>query len=376
LTGTATLTVPFATAGSHTITAAFNGTSTVSASNSTGTATIGPPGDSTKLRALQILATQVVAQYSGQAISGAVDNAIAEAFDGGANLMTPDGAGMRLNLGADPNHNRGPQDWLVWADIRRGGLDDGSDRIAGTFGRSLTGYQINSLVGLTHKLTDNFLVGVFGGYETFDYSDDQLAGRLHGDGWTAGSYLGWKLTSAIRFNATAAYSGIDYNAIAGTAAGTFNGSRLLISSGLTGAYKAYGFGWEPSVRIYELWERENTYIDTLGTLQDSRTFSTGNASIGMKVSYPIDWSSNVAFVPYFGLYGDYCINSDDGSVAETAADLPASTIPVLKGFSARVAGGLGVNINGGMGFNVGGEYGGIGANAHIWTLRADAHVRF
>lgn len=38
------------------------------------------PADSTKLRSMQILATKAVSQISGQAISGAVDGAIADGF--------------------------------------------------------------------------------------------------------------------------------------------------------------------------------------------------------------------------------------------------------------------------------------------------------
>ncbi|WP_322517654.1 hypothetical protein SR870_09140 [Rhodopseudomonas palustris] len=47
------------------------------------------PADSTKLRSMQILATKAVSQISGQAISGAVDGAIADGFSDNPQLMTP-----------------------------------------------------------------------------------------------------------------------------------------------------------------------------------------------------------------------------------------------------------------------------------------------
>jgi uncharacterized protein with beta-barrel porin domain len=62
----------------------------------------------------------------------------------------------------------------------------------------LYGNQVNLLAGLTRKLTPDFLIGALGGYETFDYRSDALQGRLKGDGWTVGSYLGWRLTRDIR----------------------------------------------------------------------------------------------------------------------------------------------------------------------------------
>jgi hypothetical protein len=110
---------------------------------------------------------------------------------------------------------------------------------------------------------------------------------LKGNGWTVGSYLGWKLTSSIRFDAAVAYSGIGYDGTAGTAQGNFDGRRWLISSGLTGYYEGYGFDIEPSAKVYALWEHENAYTDSLGTDQADRNFSTGRASGGLKLSYPI-----------------------------------------------------------------------------------------
>lgn len=47
------------------------------------------PADSTKLRPMQILAAKAVSQISGQAISGAVDDAIADGFSENPQLMTP-----------------------------------------------------------------------------------------------------------------------------------------------------------------------------------------------------------------------------------------------------------------------------------------------
>ena len=43
-----------------------------------------------------------------------------------------------------------------------------------------------------------------------------MPGRLKGDGWTVGAYLGWKMTQGIRFDAAVAYSGIGYDGTAGT----------------------------------------------------------------------------------------------------------------------------------------------------------------
>src|SRR6202035_5781243 len=111
-----------------------------------------------------------------------------------------------------------------------------------TLGSDLKGTQVNAIAGLTRKFTPNFLVGVLGGYEHFDYSSQAFNGVLKGDGWTTGAYLGWRFAAHLRFDAAAAWSDILANDAAGTAVGNFPGQRWLGSGGVTGTY-----GWQAFV---------------------------------------------------------------------------------------------------------------------------------
>ena len=154
----------------------------------------------------------------------------------------------------------------------------------------------------------------------------------------------------------------------------FCGHRWLVSSGLTGTYQAYGLQIEPSARVYALWEHENAYTDSLGTLQAQRDFSTGRASGGVKVAYPIAWTSTIALAPYAGLYGDYYFNTDSAGTAAVVGTLPAAV--VLDGWSARATGGVAAKFNGGGQLAVGFERSGIGGNFGFWTYRARASVPF
>jgi Autotransporter beta-domain len=424
-----TFTTSTLTVGSHPITASFGGTANFSASTSPIlTQAVKTPADSLKLRALQVLVTPTVAQVSGQAISGAVDSAIGEAFNGGGTLISPTAGGVRFNFAADSDAQataasprstdpftsangsfatggRGfgshpgspsridetfnalgyagptkapplrvaePREWLGWAEVRGATLDRWGNLSSVPGATVLYGNQINLLAGLTRKFTPNFLIGVLGGYETFDYRSDALVGRLKGDGWTVGSYLGWKIAQGVRFDAAVAYSGIGYDGTAGTAAGSFTGNRWLVASGLTGTYSSFGVQIEPSARVYALWERENAYTDTLGTLQTARDFSTGRASGGVKLSYPVTWSATATIAPYVGLYGDYYFNSDSAGAPAPGA------IPfiVLDGWSARAVGGLTAKFNNGGQIGIGGERSGIGGNFGLWTYRARASLPF
>lgn len=443
--GVAAFTTSTLTSGSHTIVASYTGNATLGPSTSPALAqTVNVPADSVKLRALQLDVTKVVAQSSGQAISGAIDDAISEGFGDGGVFVTPSQSGVRFNFAADPTSaeendrsaqskttaasqgdsangipglddrsGRGRQtssriddafaaidqqipkkappktfheqkDWLFWIDLRGSGVDrwGSATSPAGPVvtQSTLHGLQLNALMGLTYKLRPNFLVGVLGGYETFNYTEQDINGKLTGDGWTLGSYLGWKITPTLLYDLAVTYSGIGYDGIAGTAQGNFSGQRWLVSTGLTGSYKAAGFLFEPSAKVYTLWEQENAYVDSLGTQQANHDFSTGRASSGFRVSYPLawggPWANDVLLVPYLGVYGDYYFNQDDAIDIAAAGGVPLASTPLLQGWSARVTGGLGAKLAEGSRISIGAQYGGIGSDTKIWTANAKAQVSF
>lgn len=299
--------------------------------------------------------------------------------NGGASSRTDDAfaaLGYAGAVKARPLRATEPREWLGWAEVDGATLNRWSaPAVLGAAAATPTVYgdQVNVTTGLTRVLTPNFLVGVLGGWETFDYRSDAIQGRLTGTGWTAGAYAGWKLSSTIRFDAGVAYSGIGFDGTAGTASGSFAGNRVLVTGGVTGNYESHGFQIEPSARVYALWEHENAYTDTLGTAQAGRDFSTGRASTGVNLAYPFAWTSMVTLSPYAGIYGDYYFNTDNIVVAGAGA-LPVA--PVFAGMSARTDVGIAAQFARGGQFTVGGERSGLGGSFSLWTYRARASIPF
>jgi outer membrane autotransporter protein len=165
-------------------------------------------------------------------------------------------------------------------------------------------------------------------------------------------------------------AGLSYDGAAGTASATFPGNRWLVSGGVTGTYNWRALVLEPSARVYALWEREDAYTDSLGTAQAERNFSGGRFSAGTKVTYPIAWSVPTTIAPYLGLYGDYYFSRDD------ADTIGLSSIPVISGWSARVAAGIGMSFARGAQLSIGGELGGIGGDHTLWAWRARGSLPF
>ena len=397
--GQATFTTSSLTVGSHSITAVYGGSGSFTASTSAVLIqVVGIPADSARLQALQAAVTKLVAQSSGQTMSGAVDSAIADGFSDGGDFMRPSDNGVRFTFPADPERRATadervggsfaalgqanvlkappapaaatyvPREWLAWAEVR------GTGWSTSVQSGDIRGGQVNALAGVTRKVTPDFLVGIFGGYETFDYTSRTLNGTLKGDGWTIGGYLGWRFFPGLRFDASLARSGISYDGVSGIAAGNFSGQRWFASGGLTGTYKTVtGLEIEPSARLYALWESEGAYQDTLGIQHPDRNFSTGRASTGVKVAYPWLWSPGTTVTPYAGIYADYYFNKDDSVLLGAPLLLPAEHV---HGFSGRFVSGLALAISGGPRLSVGGEIGGLGNDFLNWSVRARGAVPF
>ena len=94
---TATLMTSSLALGNHTINATYAGIANFLTSTSQALLqAVSTPTDNLKLRALQVLVTPTVAQVSGQAISGAIDSAIGEAFNEGGAFISPSAGGAAV----------------------------------------------------------------------------------------------------------------------------------------------------------------------------------------------------------------------------------------------------------------------------------------
>jgi len=341
---------------------------------------------------LQLSVSKTEAAISGDAITGAVGGAINDAFaPGGAGPITFGPNGIAFNFSAfgseqkpslaglenayayAGNVYKAPprvpffaSDWSLWADVRGTGFDRTDT------GADLHGHQLNLTGGIGRKLTPDLVVGLLAGYENFLFTESAIAGRMTGNGGTVGAYAGWRLASHWRLDGMFGWSDIRYDGTAGTASGSFTGSRWLGSGGFTGHYRLWRSIFEPSLRVYALTEHEGAFTDSLGTLQDARTFSVGRASTGGKLIYPLiyPWPGDLRVAPYVGFYGDYRFSTDN------ALPVAAPFVGIKDGWSGRATAGVSATGRTGTTFSLGAELGGIGAGYDLWSVNGRVLVPF
>lgn len=346
--------------------------------------------DSQNVRSLQSGVSKTAATVSAQIITSQIDGAITAAFDGGGDPVVGSATGLTFNFAAErrpPAAARAEQafaafgaasgiaklradktpvvmrDWSAWLDLRGSGFRSNAANA------DFSGGQYNVTGGLGRLLTPDLLIGIVAGYEHMKYDSTVLAGSIRSNGGNLGSYLGWRLSPTLRFDAALSYGRIAYSAVAGTAGGSFNGNRWVASTGLVGTHHLGDVVIEPSARIYGLWEKQAGWTDSVGTRQAERTFSAGRISAGGKVMRPLSYR-DVQMMPYAGFYGDYRFSSDNA--------LPAGTliVGIGDGWSGRVTSGISFTNRLGMSVGLGGEYAGIGGAYKIWTGSVRTSIPF
>lgn len=355
-----------------------------------------PVGDeSATLETMQRQSTIMAAQTSAQAVVSSVSQAIDDAFSGAPTTIAPGDGSLRISyapgtrpasgagalaslagdapsslpaglLGYDAVSDAG-QDfapalpWRVWGDIRYTGWETSS--AWGEF----RGDQVNGLAGLTWLLDRAFLVGAYAGYERFEHESDPLAARFAGEGWTLGAYAAWKPSETLRLDVTAAYTGMDYEGSAGAVTAALDGSRALVSAGLTGTHRLGMIELEPSARLTALWLHEDAYVDSASVAHAERDASSLRFAAGLKAGYPIALENGSTLTPFAGLYGNYQASDDDAGTADF----------ILDGFSLRMLAGMSLAMPNGAKLTVDGDVAGLGSgDAIIWSGRAKLSIPF
>jgi outer membrane autotransporter protein len=227
-------------------------------------------------------------------------------------------------------------------------------------GSSFDGHMIDLLAGIDYRVDDTVAMGVLGGYGNtkFDIVTGGTPGEFSADGYTAGPYLGLKLSDEVQLNVLAAYTYSDYDNRAGATTGDFSAHRVTLGAQLKGAWEMGDFFIEPGIRALYAEERQDAHTDSAGTRQSSLTVKAGRVSVGPKIGYVHQTDDGMTVKTWVALYGEYDF-SNQGSA-------PTSSLPDLDDIiSGRVSAGLDIAIPGGTGLSLQGDLSGLGGGEYV-----------
>ncbi|CAN5172224.1 hypothetical protein BH10PSE9_BH10PSE9_11470 [soil metagenome] len=264
---------------------------------------------------------------------------------------------------ASPGTAGGPMpgsDLTVWGSVR--GTQSNT-----SFANAYSGNQFNLTAGIGKWVSPDVVVGVLGGYESFDYTLGGIfGGTLKGKGGTIGAYTGWQFAPNWRFDGVLGWTGLGYDATYNGGTGSFSARRWLTSAGVTGRYNHGAAVVEPSARIYAVFEDRDAWTDNNSVSNPAQSVTTGRGSVGAKLLYPMMTGMGTVS-PYVGLYGDWRFSNGSGVLTGYEA---------ISGLSGRVVAGIGLTTPSASRFSLDAEVGGLGASYTVWSVRAQAAVPF
>lgn len=230
----------------------------------------------------------------------------------------------------------------------------------GTFthydGDGFSGDTWNGVVGFDYLITDDVLIGLLGGYENGDFTFETNDGAFDGAGLSLGAYVGVRLAESIVLDGFLTHAWLDYDNRSGTATGSTDATRTMISVNVTGQYEiADGFFFEPNARVFYAHERQDVYDLSDGTGVAANVVDSGRVSVGPRLRYTHHDSASGTWSVHASLHGEYDLSSE----AQTD-----TTLPDFDGLlSARAALGVSTTLLNGWSISLDGDIGGLGSGA-------------
>ena len=200
----------------------------------------------------------------------------------------------------------------IWAEGHLSFYEDGTGGLTrdGRFGVIYLGAD----VPLSTKV-------LFGALVQFDWTEEKIndpatSGRIEGNGWLAGPYIGIKLAPSLLFDARVAW-GTSQNditltdALAGTRTGSFDTTRWLATATLTGNYQYGPWRLSPQAGLAYGNEKHDAFTNSLGQVVSGSDISIGRFTLGSEVGYNIALRDGTLVEPHIGLTGIWNFHSDD-----------------------------------------------------------------
>ncbi len=251
----------------------------------------------------------------------------------------------------------------IWIEGKYADLRSGGD-LGGHFGLVS--------VGADYVLNPSLLLGAMVQFDTMRLHSDSKLTDASGSGWMAGPYATLKLSDHVFLQTRAAW-GKSSNEVSPflTYTDGFGSTRWLVSSSLTGNWRAGLWSLRPSASVAYMEDTAESYVDTFGAAIPSVTSQLGQAKAGPEISYRFQLGGGVTVEPNGGLQVIWDFARDTsatglGSINGSAAGQAAIRGKADIGLRATTVGGISVDLSG--------SYDGIGSSG-VQTVTGKAVVR-
>jgi hypothetical protein len=235
--------------------------------------------------------------------------------------------------------------WDLWAEAHYVNFDDAGDRD----GDFAVGY-----LGVDCQIHPAVIAGVLG---QFDWMDDEIGNvnsSTNGVGWMAGPYATARLTPNLFLDVRGAWGQSDNDTNVAGVTGSFDTTRWLVSSQLTGNLQFGDVRMSPEISLSYIQEIRDSYVDSSGASVAAQTVSIGRLRFGPEISRRFELQSGIFVEPSIAIRGLWDFDGTDVTIA--GIDY------AIEGFRGIAEIGLIIQRPDGFNIRVLAKYDGIGLN--------------
>ncbi len=228
-------------------------------------------------------------------------------------------------------------------------------------------------IGTDYVVNRSLLIGALLQLDSMRQSSTQTPSEISGVGWMAGPYATLRLTEHLFWQGRAAWgqSSNDVSPLA-TYTDTFDTTRWLVSTTVTGQWYRGPWTFRPSVSVAYMDDTAERYIDALGVATPSVKSRLGQAKAGPEILYRYQFSPDLTVEPRARL--ELIWNFADDTMAVGLGQIDGQ----ITGVRGRAEIGVQMVTPDGIGFDLSAGYDGIGGSDEdaiiaTATLRVPLH---
>jgi outer membrane autotransporter protein len=275
--------------------------------------------------------------------------------------LSPDG-GMAADAGTVPYVRPPFSPFDIWVQGKYARINDRTSN-------DLDGHFGVLSIGTDYVLSRQLLVGAVVQFDSMRQQSDQQSTEMSGVGWMAGPYATLRLTDNLFWQGRAAWgrSNNDVSPL-NTYTDTFDSTRWLVSTTLTGQWRHGPWLFRPSLSVAYMDDAAESYTDGVGAFTQAVTAKLGQAKAGPEILYRYQYSPDLVVEPHarFQVIWNF------------ADEAEATGLALIEGRSAEVRGrveiGMHMLSSDGMALDLSAGYDGIGADTFD-ALMATATLR-
>ncbi|MGI9365572.1 MAG: autotransporter outer membrane beta-barrel domain-containing protein [Rhizobiaceae bacterium] len=182
------------------------------------------------------------------------------------------------------------------------------------------GHQLSVNVGLDKSVSERLTLGLIGTHSATDIDENFIAANSTTDAYGIGPYFGLFLTETLVLTGSLLHTWTDNETSNGVVSADYDSRDWMINGTLTSYHFVENWMLAPSIGASYNEERDEAYLDTIGTPYAALTTKTGTFSAGGAATYTHYLENGVILQPKLSFEAEWTFERSVSAGTATSTD--------------------------------------------------------